>query len=155
MYWCVQCLHMKFVSCKKNLAFGASHMTWYQYSYIYIYIYIYSMPLKALSLSLSHSDSQLESSLSLSLSPVCARTTSNISPYITSDTPAKMRASKNTIIVLMKLVYLPHFNILNFTWTSKSPHMFSWQKDEFSTAMYFLVSSSRHTHTYLYISKNC
>ena len=38
-------------------------------------------------------------------------------------------ASKNTFIVITKLVYLLSFNILNFTWTSTSAH------------------TSRHTHS--------
>ena len=68
----------------------------------------------------------------------------------------ELPANENTFIVLIKLVYLPSFNILNFFWTSTSPPTYvrthSVSGQTYSAAIYFLVYARAHTHTHIYIN---
>ena len=123
------------LSCAKiNLTFGAGHVT----GYLYIF-YTFENPL-----SLSHV--LIPSLTALSR----ARTVSDISPRTTSDKQPKMGASKTTFITLMKLVYLPHSNFLNFIWTSKSLYTYRYTRlasEQMNTSRLF-SRAYIHTHTY-------
>ena len=96
---------------------------------------------------LSRSDYHPDSSITR------ARTASDISPRITSGTQPEMGASKNTCLVLMKLVHLSHFKMVNFRWTSKSPHTFRYTclvSGQTNTSLLWTLSFHNfRTHRYI------
>ena len=99
---------------------------------------IYFMLAKAISLSAlpaSHSSRQLDS---------------NTQPKMGDHT-----ASENTFIAILKLVHLPFFKILNFSWTLTLPHTYIQPAGKHILHCYVLFSSQvyTYTHTYIYICK--
>ena len=83
---------------------------------------------------------------------LCLTHSYSLRHFATLDTQPKMGASKNSFIVQIKLVYLPHFNILNFTWTSKSSHhsdthVYQGRRLIFRSCVLFSFLTHPHPHT--------